>query len=56
MYLAALSDKCFFLSLSMILLGFIAVYEWEMLLPDRKDYLILTSPADSHPDDYSLPK
>ena len=26
----------------MILLGFIAVYEWEMLLPDRKDYLILT--------------
>jgi len=42
LYLAALSDKIFFLSLSMILLGFIAVYEWEMLLPDRKDYLILT--------------
>jgi hypothetical protein len=42
LYLAALSDKCFFLSLSMILLGFIAVYEWEMLLPDLKDYLILT--------------
>ena len=41
-YQATLSDKCFFLSLSMILLGFIAVYEWEMLLPDRKDYLILT--------------
>ena len=42
LYLATLSDKCFFLSLSMILLGFIAVYEWEMLLPDLKDYLILT--------------
>jgi len=42
LHLAALSDKCFFLSLSMILLGFVAVYEWEMLLPDRKDYLILT--------------
>lgn len=39
---AVLSDKIFFLSLSMILLGFIAVYEWETLLPDRKDYLILT--------------
>ncbi len=39
---AVIADKIFFLSLSMILLGFIAVYEWETLLPDRKDYLILT--------------
>ena len=39
---AVITDKLFFLSLSMILLGFIAVYEWETLLPDRKDYLILT--------------
>jgi len=26
----------------MILLGFITVFEWDMLFPDRKDYLILT--------------
>ncbi len=40
--LAALTDKCFFLSLSMIFVGFITVFEWDMLFPDRKDYLILT--------------
>ena len=40
--LATLDDKCFFLSLSMILLGLVAVFEWEALIPDRKDYLILT--------------
>jgi hypothetical protein len=39
---ATLTDKCFFLSLSMIILGFITVYEWDMLFPDQKDYLILT--------------
>jgi hypothetical protein len=39
---AVITDKIFFLSLSMILLGFVAVFEWETLLPDRKDYLILT--------------
>jgi hypothetical protein len=39
---ATLDDKCFFLSLSMILLGLIAAFEWESLFPDRKDYLILT--------------
>ncbi len=39
---AVMADKIFFLSISMILLGFIAVYEWETLLPDLKDYLILT--------------
>ncbi len=40
--LATLTDKCLLLSLSMILLGFIAVFEWDMLFPDRKDYQILT--------------
>jgi hypothetical protein len=40
--LAALTDQCFFLSLSMIFVGFITVFEWDMLFPDRKDYLILT--------------
>jgi hypothetical protein len=40
--LASLTDKCLLLSLSMILIGFIAVFEWDMLFPDRKDYQILT--------------
>jgi hypothetical protein len=40
--LATLDDKCFFLALSMILIGFLSVFEWETLFPDRKDYLILT--------------
>jgi hypothetical protein len=40
--LATLDDKCFFLALSMILIGFLSVFEWEALFPDRKDYLILT--------------
>lgn len=40
--LASLTDKCILLSLSMILIGFIAVFEWDMLFPDRKDYQILT--------------
>ena len=40
--LAKLDDKCFFISMSMILLGFIAAFEWDTLFPDRKDYLILT--------------
>jgi hypothetical protein len=40
--LATLDDKCFFISLSMILIGFLSVFEWEALFPDRKDYLILT--------------
>jgi hypothetical protein len=39
---ATLDDKCFFLSLSMILLGLIAAFEWESLFPDQKDYMILT--------------
>jgi hypothetical protein len=40
--LASLTDKCLLLSLSMILIGFITVFEWDMLFPDRKDYQILT--------------
>ena len=35
-------DKFFFLYLSMILMGFITVLEWDALFPDRRDYLILT--------------
>ena len=40
--LASLTDKCLLLSLSMILIGFLTVFEWDMLFPDRKDYQILT--------------
>ncbi len=40
--LATLTDKCILLSLSMILIGFLTVFEWDMLFPDRKDYQILT--------------
>jgi hypothetical protein len=40
--IASLDDKYFFVSLSMILIGFIAVFEWDALFPDRKDYLLLT--------------
>jgi hypothetical protein len=39
---ATITDKFFFLSLSMIVLGLITVYEWDMLFPDRRDYMILT--------------
>ena len=31
-----------FLSLSMIVMGFIMVFEWDALFPDRRDYQILT--------------
>ncbi|MBZ5620518.1 MAG: hypothetical protein LAQ69_17600 [Acidobacteriia bacterium] len=31
-----------FLSISMILMGFIMVFEWNALFPDRRDYQILT--------------
>jgi hypothetical protein len=40
--LATVTDKCLLLSLSMIILGIITVFEWDMLFPDRKDYQILT--------------
>jgi hypothetical protein len=35
------SDKFLFLYVSMILMGFITVLEWDALFPDRRDYLIL---------------
>lgn len=34
--------RYFFLSISMIAMGFIMVFEWEALFPDRRDYQILT--------------
>ena len=37
-----LSDYYFFVMYSMVVLGFVMVFEWDALFPDRKDYLILT--------------
>jgi hypothetical protein len=39
---AALIDEYFFLCLSMILTGFITVFEWDALFPDQKDFQNLT--------------
>jgi hypothetical protein len=35
-------DYYFFVLYSMIVMGFVMVFEWDALFPDRKDYLILT--------------
>jgi hypothetical protein len=37
-----LSDYYFFVLFSMVVMGFVMVFEWDALFPDRKDYLILT--------------
>ena len=39
---AVLNDSYFFLCLSMLLTGFITVFEWDTLFPDNKDYNNLT--------------
>ena len=38
-----LSDYYFFVLYSMVVMGFVMVFEWDAIFPDRKDYLILTS-------------
>jgi hypothetical protein len=40
---AVLLDMHFFISISMILTGFITTFEWDALFPDNKDYYNLTS-------------
>jgi hypothetical protein len=35
-------DKCFFIWFFMLLLGFLAVVEWDVIFPDRRDYLSIT--------------
>ena len=35
-------DYYFFVLYSMVVMGFVMVFEWDALFPDRKDYLILT--------------
>jgi hypothetical protein len=39
---AALVDQYFFLCMSMLLTGFITVFEWDALFPDHKDFYNLT--------------
>ncbi len=34
-------DKCYFFWIFMLLLGFITVVEWDVIFPDRRDYLNL---------------
>ncbi len=37
-----IGDDYFFVLYSMVVMGFVMVFEWDALFPDRKDYLILT--------------
>jgi hypothetical protein len=39
---AVLEDEYYFICISMILTGFITVFEWDSLFPDQKDYYNLT--------------
>jgi hypothetical protein len=32
-------DKCFFIWMFMLLLGFLTIVEWDVIFPDRRDYL-----------------
>ena len=36
------ADYYFFVLYSMVVMGFVMVFEWDSLFPDRKDYLVLT--------------
>ena len=38
---ASLPDKLFFLTYSMVVMGFVTILEWDALFPDRRDYSIL---------------
>jgi hypothetical protein len=38
----AIEDHYFFVLLSFVVMGAVAIFEWEMLFPDRSDFLILT--------------
>ena len=38
---ASLIDKLFFLTFSMVVMGFVTVLEWDALFPDRRDFTIL---------------
>jgi hypothetical protein len=36
------SDYYFFVLYSMVAMGFVMVFEWDSLFPDRRDYIVLT--------------
>ena len=38
----SIEDQYFFVMFSMVVMGMVAVFEWEMLFPDRPDFLILS--------------
>jgi hypothetical protein len=38
----AIEDQYFFVLFSFVVMGAVAIFEWEMLFPDRSDFLILT--------------
>lgn len=38
----AIEDQYFFVLFSFVVMGMVAVFEWEMLFPDRLDFLILS--------------
>lgn len=40
-HLTILSDKCLFLSLSMVILALLTVIQWDSLFPDDRDYTVL---------------
>ena len=42
----------FFVSFSMIVMGFVMVFEWDTLFPDRRDYQILTPLPTPAEDDF----
>jgi hypothetical protein len=44
----AIEDQYFFVLFSFVVMGMVAIFEWEMLFPDRLDFLIL-SPTSVRP-------
>ncbi len=38
----AIEDQYFFVLFSFVVMGAVSIFEWEMLFPDRLDFLILT--------------
>jgi hypothetical protein len=38
----AIEDRYFFVLLSFVVMGLVSIFEWEMLFPDRLDFLVLS--------------
>ena len=39
---STITDRYFFILISFVVMGAVAIFEWEMLFPDRLDFLVLT--------------